>query len=233
MYYDCANSDIPLNYMIVEIFFFIVYCQLKNKWEYWPIACIILLFSLIPPTGSNLGFRKTLAVFALPIALTYVQLAKSQLTILLSIYASIVLFFVPMNRMYINYDTGYSKCTAQVDVPFLKGIYTTHQNAQCIQEVYDASQSLNHEALILGDKSLMFDYLTGKRPKYNTMTFSRFFWDDVYVDETINYIKENNVKNVLVLKERVYDVINERLIEQGFQLTKDNKEYFLFQRTSE
>ncbi len=233
MYYDCADSDIPMNYLIVEIFFFIVYCQMKNKWDYWPIACIILLLSLVPPTGSNLGFRKTLAIFALPIALTYVKLTKSQLTILLSVYASIVLFFVPMNRMYIKYDTGYSKCTATTDVPFLKGIYTTPKNAQCIQEVYDASQSLNHEVLVLGDKSLMFDYLTGNRPKYNTMTISRYFWDDVYVDGTINYINENNVKNVLVLKERVYEVMNDRLVKQGFQLTKDNKEYFLFQRTSE
>lgn len=234
LYFNCANDDFLLRQIFIVLFFFVLFCQMMYDKNYWTTAVIIALLSLIPPAGSNLGLQKTMALYALPIALAYERLTKSQIVIIVSVMMVMALILVPQKRRDAWYDAGYVKCTTPVNVPLLEGIYTTPENAQFVKNVYNATKDLErHEVLYMGPQSLMFEYLSEYRHAFDVPFFDRNYNDSRYIKAALEYIEESDVKYVLALSDSAHDseLFLNQLEEYGFYMESDGDGYVLCKRT--
>ena len=219
--YMDLHSDgtfMPTHYLMISLFFFIAFCQMKNKKSLWPEVLVVVILSLVPPAGSDLGLEKALAIFALPIILAIGKLTKCQKTIVIGVSAAFILYLIPGKRNHTLYDAGFPLCTATIDAPLAKGIYTSPKKAKIYNGLLKTIQLLDGEIVFVGKDAIWLELLIEHRPAYATHIFKRKIHDQHYVNATIQYIEDKQVKNVIVRSDDSINSIDEALLEHNYHL---------------
>ena len=191
------------------------------------ILFVVFLCSLVSAIGSNTGWFKVAhipsIICLLTLFLPYVtKTIKDTLTILL-----VALFlFLPYSKIRESFfDKGLSKTTAQLSVPYLNGIYTTNENKDLLNYVYEKERnSTAEDVLFVGFGRQMFEYILDCRAHYARQDFYGILEDEKYISSTKEYLSRvSTIKRVYVVN-RNYLYYNTPMDDMlnviGFKLKK-------------
>lgn len=191
------------------------------------ILFVVFLCSLVSAIGSNTGWFKVAhipsIICLLTLFLPYVtKTIKDTLTILL-----VALFlFLPYSKIRESFfDKGLSKTTAQLSVPYLNGIYTTNENKDLLNYVYEKERnSTAEDVLFVGFGRQMFEYILDCRAHYARQDFYGILEDEKYISSTKEYLSRvSTIKRVYVVNRNYlyYNTpMDDMLNEIGFKLKK-------------
>ena len=191
------------------------------------ILFVVFLCSLVSAIGSNTGWFKVAhipsIICLLTLFLPYVtKTIKDTLTILL-----VALFlFLPYSKIRESFfDKGLSKTTAQLSEPYLNGIYTTNENKDLLNYVYEKERnSTAEDVLFVGFGRQMFEYILDCRAHYARQDFYGILEDEKYISSTKEYLSRvSTIKRVYVVNRNYlyYNTpMDDMLNEIGFKLKK-------------
>lgn len=203
------------------------------------ILLVVFLCSIVPAVGSNTGWFKmaniSSIIYLLTLFLPYItKIIKDTLIILL-----VTLFvFFPYNKIKKLFnDEGLSKTTALLDVPFLNGIYTTDENKELLNYVYEKEcNSTTNDVLFVGFGRQMFEYILDCRAHYARHDFFGILEDEKYISSTKKYLDRiSTIKRVYVInRSHLYynTPMDDMLNEIGFKLIKREYCYREYERTN-
>ena len=191
------------------------------------ILFVVFLCSLVSAIGSNTGWFKVAhipsIICLLTLFLPYItKTIKDTLTILL-----VALFlFLPYSKIRESFfDKGLSKTTAQLSEPYLNGIYTTNENKDLLNYVYEKERnSTAEDVLFVGFGRQMFEYILDCRAHYARQDFYGILEDEKYISSTKEYLSRvSTIKRVYVVNRNYlyYNTpMDDMLNEIGFKLMK-------------
>lgn len=118
-----------------------------------------------------------------------------------------------------------SKTTAQLSVPYLNGIYTTNENKDLLNYVYEKERnSTAEDVLFVGFGRQMFEYILDCRAHYARQDFYGILEDEKYISSTKEYLSRvSTIKSVYVVNRNYLDYntpMDDMLNEIGFKLKK-------------
>ena len=114
-----------------------------------------------------------------------------------------------------SFSFSYTLC---IDAPLAKGIYTSPKKAKIYNGLLKTIQLLDGEIVFVGKDAIWLELLIEHRPAYATHIFKRKIHDQHYVNATIQYIEDKQVKNVIVRSDDSINSIDEALLEHNYHL---------------
>lgn len=198
MHYFNTGTFSTTQFFMISLSIFTLYAQVSNNPLLWIKVMVIAMLCLIPPAGSDMGLRKTLSIYVLPIIFSLGKLTKSQRTIIWGVATAFVIYLLPGKRAHILFDAGYPLCTAPVESPMVKGVYTTPENAENYNKIIKTAKKLDGEVLFLGKGSLWYEYFFMHRPTFTAQIYYRNLNDRNYVNAVLQYLNEERIENIII-----------------------------------
>ena len=233
-----TNNLITSSYLLM-----LIYIWLKNRRENnfikdKKLLLIVLLSSLVPAIGSNTGWFKIAniisIVFLLPMFLPIAS--KTAKDVLLILIGAILLYF-PINKAReMFFDEGLAQCTERLDLPNLRGIYTTPANNETLMSVYDKEKdSSAKDVLFVGFGRQLFEYMLECRANYAQHDFYGTIEDEKYISATKEYLDKNStIKRVYIVNRlyMYYSDMDTMLVEKGYSLTDEQSCYRIYEKSN-
>ena len=192
-----------------------------------------MLVIFLSAMGSNTGLYKVLCISPIPLALAYTRTTSSEKIVLYSVCLALMAF-MPINKnRALFFDGGVRDCTSHMSgISKLNGIYTTPERADFINRAYNDLTSLKGDILLTGPKAIFFEYLNGNRPPYAAQDFGRNINDNIYVNNTLDYISGKTL-SVIVFDDGNESKMSDALIAAGFLCEKKTPNYSIYIRAAQ
>ena len=134
------------------------------------------------------------------------------------------------------FDEGLAQCTECLDLPNLKGIYTTPANEEILKTVLEKEKdSSAQDVLFVGFGRQLFEYMLNCRADYAPHDFFGTIEDENYISATKKYLEKNStIKRVYIVNRlyMYYSNMDTMLVELGYSLTDEQSCYRIYEKTN-
>lgn len=231
-----TNNLITSGYLLI-----LIYIWLKSRkndcFKTIKTELLIVLFcSLVPAIGSNTGWFKVAnivsIVFMMPIFLPIASKTTKQV---LLVFLGAILLYFPINKAReMFFDEGLVQCTECLELPNLKGIYTTPENEEILKMVLEKEKdSSAQDVLFVGFGRQLFEYMLDCRANYASHDFFGTIEDENYISATKKYLEKNStIKRVYIVNRlyMYYSNMDTMLVELGYSLTDEQSCYRIYEK---
>lgn len=207
--YNFLLSYLFTAFLVAAILYIIINQYLDQRHiEFFTInmSIALLLFAVIPISGSNTGLYKVMNIYFYPILLCYLPPLKSQTVkqTVVGVFIILLIYFPYNKTKFLYEDAGITDTSACTKLPGITNIYTTPMRAQYLNNVYQDAKTMiqkGNQVLFVGSSRLIFEYMLSCRAQYATLNFWVDLNDEDYVLKTKIFLLSKNNISVFVVPE--------------------------------
>lgn len=205
--YNTSLHNLENGLLVICLAWLFLMARRTSDRHLYVVLAAVLMFSVLPMAGSNVGFIKMMSCPMLPVvaAWAYPLLNRRVLVYIGTVVVVLAAIYMPVKLFFSVYeDNGFRLARLELPHPLLRGIYTSHYRADDIETLLRYVHVPDGERLVVESDNPTFYlgyYLHGYIPEYIKNEWENHLLDNpVHVKKCIGYLTSSQAPATVVME---------------------------------